>query len=156
MASNVCTVCESDKVDGVNQALADGVSVRLVAERFGFTRTTIGHHRAHCLPRLALRRAALERIGRRENLQSSTELTHELQSLKDVIGAYLEAAVREGKSLPLAILRELRATQELLLKSVLVMEGREAEEAELGPFLRRLQAVEDELGRLEGGNAAGA
>jgi len=54
-----------DPDEGEAKALAEVVPVRKLAERFGFTRTTIEHHRAHCLLRQAIHRTALQRAHER-------------------------------------------------------------------------------------------
>jgi hypothetical protein len=149
---NVCTICSSEKLEAVNAALAEHVTVRAVAAQFGFSRSTTGRHKAHCLVRKAIQTAVIEKAQERQEesvLQSSVDLARELTTLKDVIGSYLTAAVKMGKHPPLTIVRELRATQELLIKTVLTLETREASEEEAGPYLRRLEAMEGKLAEME-------
>jgi len=46
-----CRICSSRAVDDVNSALVGGASVRVVARRFGFSRSGTDRHARKCLPR---------------------------------------------------------------------------------------------------------
>jgi hypothetical protein len=140
-----CTVCDSPQISAIDEALKAGESIRLVGARFGIAKSNVARHRSACIPRAEIRKTAIEKARELRvsvALQSSADLARELAGIKTVISAYLDAAMASGKSLPLPLVRELRATQELLIKTMFVLESRRtADEPESNPIYRMLKEL---------------
>jgi hypothetical protein len=145
-----CRICESERLAEIEAGLRAGESCRGLAARFSLPKSSIHRHRTACMVLAEVHQMALERHrGDGLTLPDSRGLIGELLQLKGVIMAHFEAALSVGKPLPIVLVREMRSLQELLLKSVMMLENRATEADDLEPFLKRLETLEGELARVE-------
>jgi hypothetical protein len=157
---SICRVCQHAEVEVINALLAERVPVREIGQRFGLPKSNVARHRTTCLFRASVRQkareAALEKTlvppSPPQTPSSARELAVELRDVKDILANELRVAEVTGKGIPLNVIRELRSTLELLLKSMFMLESREAEGNDLAPFLKRLESIENGLQRIEGEN----
>ena len=130
--SSYCTVCDSPRRSEVDEALKTK-TIREVAAQFGLSRSSVHRHKQSCIPVSAIRREVLAEQATalaprepRDALQptTTTDASRVLTALKDRFIAELEVAERSGKPLSLPIVRELRSTLELIVKTSIAQEAR--------------------------------
>lgn len=131
-----CTICAMPEREAIDLQLKMGESVRHVATRYRLARATLGDHKTRCLrdgkaasaivapiPPEVLRAIEQATQGKGEP-QTSADLARELGMLKGMLTASMIAALADGQ-LRLPVVREIRATLELLSKITLVKEERD-------------------------------
>lgn len=125
-------MCESDRRAAVDEAL-QALPIREVASKYGFSRSAVHRHKQSCIPVAAIRREVMAEQAMilaprepRDGLQptTATDAGRVLTALKDRFLTELEVAEKSGKPLSLPIMRELRSTLELIVKTSLAQEAK--------------------------------
>lgn len=98
-----CGICSSSHAEEVNQALVSGLGVRVVAAKFGFSKTRVHEHKRRCIAH------AVQAAVGDQRAERGKELLQYMKGLQKATFEVLSAAMKSGDaSGVLAAVREAR------------------------------------------------
>jgi transposase-like protein len=106
-----CTVCEHEKVEEINKALLEGVSLRDLAGRYSVSKTALHRHKESHLP------AELTKAREAQEVTKADSLLDQVIELRDKALSILAKAERAGElRTALQGVREAKGCLELLAR----------------------------------------
>ncbi|MFI5282495.1 MAG: hypothetical protein ACHQ0J_05135 [Candidatus Dormibacterales bacterium] len=123
-----CSGCESERRSELDAALLAGISQRLLAERFGLSRSAIQRHRKHVSPSLVLVAAPSDGGDSNGRLQpeAGSEMVAEAQAIYRGCKLAFDQAIAGGNLLSLSLAaRSAMASLELLCRVLERLEARQ-------------------------------
>jgi hypothetical protein len=120
MPHATCSVCKHPEIEAIEQAIASGGSVRVVARRFGLTHAAVGRHRLH--------------EKSRENRINFAQIARIDKEIKKLNSAERHSKKKRDTDSVLKISRELRNWLTLRAKYEAITGARQAvETADISP-----------------------